>query len=156
MAIKVATEIRQSSLSELREEAGLLLVEHHCEVVKDRELMRLKPDWDRYQYLEDSDMLLILTAWASEEIIGYCVCIMTSHLHYADLQVCTCDALFVHEEARRSRGVGLRLMEVAEEIAHENGCEAVFWAAPVGSRMNQILDGLNGYQKREVVYQKRL
>lgn len=128
-----------------------LLYLHWDEVAKNKALMQLRPDWHRYQDLEDADKLLVLYAFEGTELVGYSCNVIDYHLHYCALKVCSNDVLFVHPDHRGT--VGLRLIKETERIAKERHAELMLWHAKQDSQLDKLLRRKHErYAVQDVIY----
>lgn len=132
-----------------------LLVAHWDEVAKNKQVMVLKPDRDRYAYLDEHDGLVCL--WALDpdgEVVGYSVSFIGPHIHYADLRVCNNDVLFLREDLRPST-VGLRLIRETEKTARARGAKLMLWHAKQGTSLDKIMPRM-GYGVQDIIYSKEI
>jgi hypothetical protein len=75
-------------------EAEPLTRGHWEEIAKDKGLLTLNPDLDKYRSLDAGGHLLVLTARADGELIGYFVWIVIAHPHYKHVLVAEEDLHF--------------------------------------------------------------
>jgi GNAT superfamily N-acetyltransferase len=132
-----------------------LLVAHWDEVAKNKQVMVLKPDRERYAWLDANDGLLCL--WALDpdgEIVGYSVNFLGPHIHYADLRVCNNDVLFLREDLRPS-SLGLRLIRETERAAKARGARLMLWHAKQGTSLDKIMQRLR-YGVQDIIYSKEI
>ena len=116
-----------------------LLEEHWQEVAKNKELMVLAPDWERYQALHAAGMMFTLYAWDDDyNLLGYSCNILDRHMHYKGLTVASNDVLFV-SKAHRASSVGLRLMAATKAAAKVHGAQLMLWHAKADSALDRIL-----------------
>lgn len=148
--------ITPSNVAEVRATCGSLLEQHWCEVGRLRHLMRLSPDWARYEALEKAHHLLTLVARAegSEEVIGYSVSFMTRHIHYSELLVAQNDVLFVAKAHRKSR-LGYRLIRETEKRAQLLGAGMMLWHAKPNTALQSVLER-GDYSMQDLIYAKEL
>lgn len=132
-----------------------LLTEHWQESARNKHLMVLKPDVDRYADLERAGALLSLVAYDdNNEVIGYSVNIVANHLHYADLRCAHNDVLFIRESHRNSP-LGLKLIRETERVAKERGCHLMLWHAKENTALAKILPR-TGCKVQEIIFSKEL
>ena len=146
-------EIIESSVSALRESHSLF-VKNHEEAATNKELMVLKPDWNRYLDIEAVGKLLVLVAYADGAIVGYSLNVIDSNIHYADLVVCNNTVLFVLPEHRASP-LGLRLMKRTREHAKAYGAAVVVWHAKEHSSLSKLLSRKR-IKVEEIIYSEPL
>lgn len=132
-----------------------LLEEHWNESAKNKQLMVLAPDYDKYLALEQHGALLTIIAYDEwDDIVGYSVNLIGSHLHYKELKVCTNDVLFLGKDYREG-SLGLRLMAETERVAKERGYQIMLWHAKEDSALDKIMQRKK-YQVQDVIYSKTL
>ena len=102
------TEIRLCTYDEFVVIADPLFEEHYEEIARNKQIMKLKPNYHLYEALNSTGWLFIYVAMQDDVCIGYSMNIMMHHLHYADLRIAQNDILFVKKELRGGR-LGLRL-----------------------------------------------
>ena len=100
---------------------------HYLEIATDQEIKPLDPDLDRYQELEDLEMLRIFTArerpapvegqdyydGKPATLIGYFNSFVMTHIHYQQTMVALNDIMYV-TPAHRGGTVGYRLIKLAK------------------------------------------
>lgn len=154
-AANPAVAIRPMSIAQLREQGGALLKAHYDEVAKNKDVMVLDPDWDRYEVMERGGVLVSVGAFGEDGgLLGYSVGFLTTHLHYRGLTYYQNDVLFLAPDARRSR-LGLRLIAASEEAAVERGARFVCWHAKQGTALDALL-AQKGYGVQDIIYSRRV
>lgn len=133
---------------------GGLLQLHWEEVAKNKHLMVLKPDYEKYKTLDKMGKLLGIFAYYDESIVGYSVNIIDTHLHYKELVVCNNDVLFL-DQSFRDTPLGLRLKKKTEEEAKARGAHMITWHAKEGSSLDLILQRQK-YSVQDIIYSKEL
>ncbi len=131
-----------------------LFEDHWQEVAKNKKVMVLKPDYDKYRFLEESGIMRTLVAYEDDVVIGYSVNFIQPHLHYSDLISCYNDIVFLSKEKRNSP-VGLKLLRATEKAAKEWGADMMLWHVKEGTSIDSILPRL-GYGVQDIVYSKTL
>ena len=131
---------------------GSLVKAHYDEVAKNKSVMILKPDMDKYQTLEKAGKLLSLAAFVNDKIVGYSVNIVDNHIHYADLTFCINDVLFVDPVYRNGR-CGLMLIKQTEQMAKARNAGLILWHAKSGTALDMIMPKI-GYSIQEIIYSK--
>lgn len=165
IAVRPLSSMTRNPLAGIRiEEAPLgdridrmqeLLVSHWDEVAKNKQVMVLKPDRERYAYLDEHDGLVCLWAIdADGDIVGYSVNFIGPHIHYADLRVCNNDVLFLREDLRPST-LGLRLIRETERAAKARGAQLMLWHAKEGTSLDKIMPRLR-YGVQDIIYSKEI
>ena len=148
------TEIRLCTLDEFKVVADPLFEEHYEEIARNKQVMKLKPNWPSYHAVDKIGWLFIYLAMQNDVCIGYSMNIMMHHLHYADLKVCQNDVLFVKKEFRGGR-LGLRLLKVTEDHARSEGCKLMLWHAKENTALAKLLPKLK-YGVQEIMYSKEI
>lgn len=132
-----------------------LMEEHWSESAKNKTLMVLNPDYDRYFAIDKFGCCLTLVAYDEWDLVrGYSVNFIAPHIHYKDLVVCTNDVLFLGKENRNST-LGLRLIKETEKLAKEKGAELMLWHAKEQSALEKILQHKQ-YGVQDIIYSKVL
>jgi hypothetical protein len=95
--------------------------QHHQELALHRDEIPLSIDEAKYEVLDKTDMLLILTARDEGRLVGYALWFIMPHPHYAKAgPMALTDMYYVLPEYRR--GVGLRLFIASEVEYKKRGC----------------------------------
>lgn len=131
-----------------------LFEDHWQEIAKNKKVMVLKPDYDKYRFLEESGIMRTLVAYEDDVVIGYSVNFIQPHLHYSNLISCYNDIVFLSKEKRNSP-VGLKLLRATEKAAKEWGADMMLWHVKEGTSIDSILPRL-GYGVQDIVYSKTL
>lgn len=147
-------KIEERLLSESWEAISKLLVPHWEESSRNKELMVLLPDKDKYKLYEDSGNLLSLFAYVNGNCVGYSINIITNHLHYADLICGYNDVIFLSDEHRNSP-IGIRLIKETKKRCKERGAELMLWHAKENTPLAKILPRLN-CKVQEIVFSEVL
>ena len=148
------TEIRLCTLDEFKVLAEPLFEEHYEEIARNKQIMKLKPNYHLYEALNSTGWLFIYVAMQDDVCIGYSMNIMMHHLHYADLRIAQNDILFVKKEFRGGR-LGLRLLKVTEDHARSEGCKLMLWHAKENTALAKLLPKLK-YGVQEIMYSKEI
>ena len=148
------TEIRLCTLDEFKVLANPLFEEHYEEIARNKQVMKLKPNWQLYDQMDATGWLYIYLAMQGDVCIGYSMNIMMYHLHYADLRIAQNDVLFVKKEFRGGR-LGLRLLKATEDHARSEGCKLMLWHAKENTALDKLLPKLK-YGVQEIMYSKEI
>ena len=148
------TEIRLCTYDEFVVLADPLFEEHYEEIARNKQIMKLKPNYQLYEALNSTGWLFIYVAMRDDVCIGYSMNIMMHHLHYADLRIAQNDILFVKKEFRGGR-LGLRLLKVTEDHARSEGCKLMLWHAKENTALAKLLPKLK-YGVKEIMYSKEI
>jgi len=147
-------KIELGKATDYKDSLSEMLEDHWDEVAKNKHLMVLKPDWERYQLLEDTGRLLTLFAFVNDKVVGYSCNIITPHLHYADLICSYNDVLFISKDYRAS-SLGLRLIRETEAESAKAGAKLMLWHAKQDSALDKILPRMK-CKVQEIMYSKEL
>lgn len=148
-------KIRGSCIKELYDNVDELFVKHWEESARNKQVMVLKPDWDNYFNLENSERLVTLAVVDEQDkIVGYSCNIVNKHLHYADLVVAYNDVLFLDKSCRNS-SIGLRLIKETEKAVKAAGAKLMLWHAKEDTPLDKILPKM-GCKVQEIIYSKEL
>jgi len=148
------TEIRLCTLDEFKVVAEPLFEPHYDEIARNKQVMKLKPNWPLYEALNQTGWLFIYIAMQDDVCIGYSMNVMMHHLHYADLKIAQNDVLFVKKELRGGR-LGLRLLKVTEDHARSEGCKLMLWHAKEDTTLAALLPRLK-YGVQDIIFSKEL
>ena len=148
------TEIRLCTYDEFVVLADPLFEEHYEEIARNKQIMKLKPNYQLYEALNSTGWLFIYVAMRDDVCIGYSMNIMMHHLHYADLRIAQNDILFVKKEFRGGR-LGLRLLKATEDHARSEGCKLMLWHAKENTALAELLPKLK-YGVQEIMYSKEI
>lgn len=131
-------EIRTCTVAEI--EAAPNIAEVLAEYARDSSLPELgqgQAQFDAYRALEASGMFHPIGAFDSRRIVGFILPIVVKLPHYG-VVAATVESFFV-PLACRSKGLGLKLLAFAEDLARRLGAKALLISAPIGSRLAQVL-----------------
>ena len=148
------TEIRLCTFDEFKVVAEPLFKPHYDEIARNKQVMKLKPNWPLYEALDRTGWLFVYIAMQDNVCIGYSMNVMMHHLHYADLRIAQNDILFVKKEFRGGR-LGLRLLKATEDHARSEGCKLMLWHAKENTALAKLLPKLK-YGVQEIMYSKEI
>jgi predicted GNAT superfamily acetyltransferase len=146
-------EVRESSLDELSPLIPLM-TDHWEESAKNKELMVLSPDYERYSELEYQGGLVCLAAVAGGTIVGYSVNFLQPHLHYSELMCGYNDLIYVSPEYRASP-LGIRLIKKTREALKQKGARLMLWHAKENTTLDKLLPRM-GCKVQETIYSEEL
>lgn len=95
------------------------------------------PQWPMYQKMEDMGMMHSFGVFCGDEMVGFSVVLSTLLPHYG-VKAATVETLFVSKNARDS-GAGVKLMQAVEKHAKNIECTAIFYSAPTGGKLEEVL-----------------
>lgn len=131
-----------------------LFEDHWEEVARNKELMVLNPDIEKYRALEKVGKLVCVFAYYNDEIVGYSANILDNHLHYKDLVVAYNDVIYIPQE-HRNISLGSILIKTTEKVCKEHGANLMFWHAKENTALSSILPHM-GAKVQEIVFSKEL
>jgi GNAT superfamily N-acetyltransferase len=131
-----------------------MFIEHWKEVAKNRELMKISADLEKYKAMEQSGNLVSLFAIKNEEIIGYSVNILSPHLHYKELITAYNDLLFLDRKHRKT-SLGGELILKTEEVCKGKGAKLMLFHAKENTSLAKILPR-KSYNTHEIIFSKEL
>jgi hypothetical protein len=138
-------------------EAQPLTRPHWEEIAKNKGLLTLNPDLDKYERLDKGHHLLVVTARSGGKLVGYFVWIVIAHPHYKHVQVAEEDLHFLLPEYRSSgrygkdRHYGYELLKTARDAAIAHGAQLLAMREKVGHGHPAIMEGL-GFTPTDIVY----
>ncbi len=89
-----------------------LFTNHWKEIANHQGVIPLDPDFDKYQNVEDNNMLRIYTARDDGKLIGYFISFVSPHMHYKSTIYALNDIMYIDPSYRGST-VGFRLIKGA-------------------------------------------
>lgn len=105
--------LQVEKLESCLEEMKPLLLEHYKEVHAFPDKIPFNPDYSKYEQLEQNDMLHIATVRDKGRLIGYCVSMLVTNLHYSDHVYAINDVVYLDKDYRGSN-VAYDMIKFAE------------------------------------------
>lgn len=137
---------------DLKSEMLPLLVRHWREIALNHAEVPLDIDHERYDALDASEALHILTARRGGLLIGYHVAIVSPHLHYRSTLHGITDVYWIAPECRH--GVtAMRLFQAVERELKKLGVRKLFTATKLHLDQGPLFERL-GYRPVERLYAK--
>jgi|GEM_PF-1032468 len=118
--------------------AGAALIDEYERECANPVLGPTQPQRKLYEALEGCGVAHCFAGEVDGVLRGFAFYLMGTPPHYGDKKCATVESLFVSSEARGG-GLGGQLMEAIEKDAKANGCVAILYSAPVGSRLARLL-----------------
>jgi GNAT superfamily N-acetyltransferase len=112
------------------------------------------PQRAMYEAIEGLGLAQCFAARADGLLCGCAFVLIAAVPHYGR-RFATVESLFVLSGARMS-GLGRQLMYAVEAHAQEAGCSAIFYSAPVASRLAKLLSLLDGYRNTNLIFTRSL
>ncbi len=147
-------DFQQEFLCQVKDECVPLIESHWEEVAINKEDIKLNPDWETYEKLEDLGMLAIFTARSSGKLVGYLVVFLTKNLHYKDHLFASHDLIYLDPDYRKGM-TGVRLIKFTEKCLRQDGVSVMTMNTKVKNPFDPILERL-GFNLTERVYTKYL
>lgn len=145
---------QQEFLCTCLEEFKPMLDKHWEEIALHKDSIKLNPDYEKYQVLEDIGMLKVFTARDDGKPVGYAIFMCDSHIHYKDTLWAKMDILYILPEYRNAR-VGMRLIKFAESCLTEDGVDVIMLGTKTHKSFARLLEYM-GYSETETFYSKRV
>ena len=152
--VAVTVKYQQEFLSSVRGEIEPLLNSHWEEIALNKEKIKLNPDWDAYQSLEDQGKLKIFTARDDGQLVGYFVVIVGTNIHYKDHLFASNDIIYLSPNHRKGF-TGIKLIKFAEKCLKTDGISVLTINTKVHQPFDKLMDFLK-FRKIERVYSKYL
>jgi hypothetical protein len=114
----------------------------------------MDPAWDKYQKLDEMDLVECITARRNGELVGYIIYFLSLNMHHKTVRSAHGDLLYVKRDPGLGRVV-FALIDAAEMSMRARGIKYVGWFVQKGSRVRKILES-RGYIDDEIVMEKKL
>lgn len=137
---------------DLRREMLPLLVQHWKEIALNHLDVPLDIDHERYDAMDESGALHIVTVRQDGELVGYHVAIVAGHLHYKSTLHGITDVYWL-APAHRQGFTGIRLFKAVERELAAMGVRKLFTGTKVHLDMSKLFERL-GYKRVEYLYAK--
>ena len=147
-------QIREAPISELLALGPTLFEEHSQELTQNKRLMVLEPDAERYLAMDAMGLLLVLLAYEGDDLVGYSVNVVTTHLHYKALTFASNDLLYV-APAHRGGRLWLQLRRETRRVARERGAVLMLWHAKEGTTLAKLLPRM-GCKVQDIIFSEEL
>lgn len=138
-------------------DCGDLWREHYDEIGSDKSKMPMRPDAARFQFLDETGQLLIITARRDGKMVGYLVVVVCPHPHYADVLCGFEDAYFLTSAERKGSGMnfrsqtGVRLIQEGTRVLALAGVKKVFFHTKESRNLGVVFRRL-GFKKSDEIY----
>lgn len=145
-------DYQQEFLNQVRPDAEPLIKLHWDEIALNQDKIKLNPDWEAYQKLEDDNRLKIFTARNGKQLVGYFVVILGANIHYKDHIFASNDIIYLHKDYRKGF-VGIRLIKFAEKCLKDDGVSVLLINTKIHRPFDKLLERLK-FKPIERVYSK--
>ena len=140
------------TVGECLSEMKPLLEKHWEEIALHKDKIKLDPDYDKYQEMEDAGTLQIVTARVGGQLVGYFISFVLMHPHYKEHSFAVNDILFVDMSYRRTL-VGVGMFKYAEDKLKELGVSVIMVSMKTHAPFDHLCESL-GYTNVERTYSK--
>jgi GNAT superfamily N-acetyltransferase len=151
MAIAFRTERYADVIGDIKP----LLVRHWEEIARNKDTVKLDPDYTLYATLDERGQLLICTARDGDRLVGYAIYFTFFQIHYRKTRWAESDIFWIDPELRLPT-VALRLFKFCETELRAQGVKVLHTRAknahPAAGRLLEHL----GHTPIETVYAKVL
>lgn len=145
-------DYQQEFLNQVRSDAEPLIKLHWDEIALNQDKIKLNPDWEAYQKLEDDNRLKIFTARNGKQLVGYFVVLLGANIHYKDHIFASNDIIYLHKDYRKGF-VGIRLIKFAEKCLKDDGVSVLLINTKIHRPFDKLLERLK-FKPIERVYSK--
>ena len=129
-------------------DAAPLMILHWNEIARNKGLMTLNPDVERYEAIEQK--LLLITARSEGKLVGYFLWIMVNHMHYKHVSVAEEDLHFLLPEFRRGM-TGYKFVKAACAAAIDKGAQLLIMREKIGHEHPALMKRL-GFNATDISY----
>lgn len=113
------------------------------------------PDEAKFREVESQGRLLIITARADGQLVGYWVGALLDHLHYRNMGLtCYTDMYFLSPRYRVAAN-GVKLLAMAEAEARKLGAVKFYLSCKVHEDHSELFEAM-GFRKTDFMFTKRL
>jgi hypothetical protein len=137
---------QQEFLDNCRQDCEELIQLHWEEIALNKGVIKLNPDWESYEALEESGTLKIFTARDGSNLVGYFVVLVGRSLHYKDHIFAENDIIYLHKDYRKGY-TGIKLIKFAEKCLKEDGVSIL----KVNTKVHQPFDTLMSFLKFNLI-----
>ena len=112
-------EYQQEFLHTVKDDLQSLIELHWDEIALNKDVIKLNPDWERYEFLQEHGGVQCFTARDSGKLVGYFAVVTQANLHYKDHIFATNDVLYLHPDYRKEESSGLPADDTIELTPEE-------------------------------------
>ena len=129
--------------------------EHYDEIALNKRVMIYAPDIGKYKAMEAHGSLLTLGVFDEDnQLVGYSVNIIYTHLHYKDMLVAHNDMIFISQDNRLGT-LGLKLIKATTAACRERGAHLMLWHAKQNSKLADLFPKL-GCGVQDIIFSEVL
>lgn len=144
----------RESLIRNRAELEPIFLQHWCSVTPDFHDATLHFDWDSYAEFERTGKVHLMIIRDDGDIVGYQLCLASTHLHSKDFQTAQTAFFYVLPEYR-DRMIPSRLFRETEKSLKELGIQHLYVGCKADKDLAPLFVRL-GYHQVEALYAKVL
>jgi GNAT superfamily N-acetyltransferase len=148
----MAIAYQVESISQCVEEMSGLWDLHWQEIALDRQKIKLEPDVETFQMLEDVGQLVIVTVRNDGQLVGYHVSLVRPHLHYKSSLTAYVDMYFLHPDYRGGMA-GYKMFKFVEKVLKDRGVDRIYSGTKLHKDMGKLFERL-GYNETERLFVK--
>ena len=126
---------------EVLEELKPLLVDHYQEIAMYRDKIAYAPDWKRYEELDKSGILKLVTVRDDGVLVGYYLFMVLPNLHYCEDLYAVNDIVLIKKEYRKGK-VGVGLFKYVEDWCKELGVSVMTMHMKTFLPFDSLCEGL--------------
>lgn len=145
---------QQEFLLTCKKDAQELIESHWKEIAVNKDTIKLNPDWETYETLEEQGNFKIFTCRDDGKLVGYFAVVVSRNLHYKDHLFASNDVLYLSPEFRKGL-TGVKLIKFAEKYLKEDGVSVLVINTKDHKPFDPILNRL-GFSLTERSYTKLL
>ncbi|MDN7881243.1 hypothetical protein [Burkholderia aenigmatica] len=134
------------------DEMRLLYPAHWAEIALNKDVIKLDPDYERYDALDRAGMVHVATARADGQLVGYHIFVLMTHLHYRQSYTATSDITYLRPQHRRGFN-GMRFLRFAFESLKPLGVQRIYTNCKMHHDFGRVLERL-GFVEAERIYTK--
>lgn len=145
---------RTESLIENHEAMAGLIRSHYNEVTTDKDIMKLDPNWDMFEAVENAGGLITIIGRRDGQIVAYSVNYLGPHPHYKQLVVLSNGSIYVSPAVRGTTGI--RLIEATEQAGTALGAKLMLWHAKPDTPLAKVLARRKNTKVQDLIFSKHL
>lgn len=147
--------IQVESIADLVDELDPLIKLHWEQIARNKDKIKLNPDWEQYKTVEKAGMLRLYTIRDNDKsLVGYFCVLYMQHLHYADHIFAACDVIYIRPDKRKG-SAGYKLIKYAENDLAKLGVSLLSINTKTHAPFDKLLSKM-GYNLTERLYTKYL
>jgi len=144
---------QEEAYSKCIDELKAIYPEHYEELAVEKSVP-LEPDYETYLLLEKLGKISLITCRKDNELIGYIMFFINTHMHYKSCKVAHEDIYYLMKPYRQGR-IGIKLFQYAEQAMREKKIDRIIFGTKVYLDNSKLFEYL-GYRFYEKLYTKLL